>query len=91
MDQHEQPIPIASSSNGRVSGKPWKHQKAATVRSHLQPALKSNGFSNRMEKATKAQAIKKLQAELKDEKQAEIQKYELLNSVLLTLTVSILL
>jgi hypothetical protein len=44
-----------------------------------------------MEKASKAQAIKKLQAELKDEKQAEIQKYELPNSVLLTLTVSILL
>lgn len=30
-----------------------------------------------MEKASKAQAIKKLQVELKEEKQAEIQRYDL--------------
>lgn len=29
MDQHDSSIPIATSSNGRVSGKPWKHKKAA--------------------------------------------------------------
>ncbi|KAI0286979.1 hypothetical protein BGY98DRAFT_24689 [Russula aff. rugulosa BPL654] len=74
MDQQDSPIPIASSSNGRVSGKPWKSRKTPTVRSHLQPALKSRGFHDRMEKASKAQAIKKLQAELKEEKQTEIQR-----------------
>ncbi|KAF8271452.1 hypothetical protein EI94DRAFT_1720621 [Lactarius quietus] len=68
------PIPIASSSHGRVSGKPWKSPKTATARSHMRPALKSRSFSDRMEKATKAQAIKKLQTELKEEKQAEIQR-----------------
>jgi len=90
-------IPIAGSSHGRVSGKPWKSQKTATAyvlhilsssfclsylpsfhfsRSHLPPALKSKSFSDRMEKATKALAIKKLQAELKEEKEAEIQRCE---------------
>ncbi|KAH8998911.1 hypothetical protein EDB86DRAFT_3075961 [Lactarius hatsudake] len=68
------PVPIASSSHGRVSGKPWKSQKTATARSHLPPALKSKSFSDRMEKASKALAIKKLQAELKEEKEAEIQR-----------------
>lgn len=43
-------------------------------RSHLQPALKSKGFDDRMEKASKAQAIKKLQAELKEEKEAELRR-----------------
>jgi len=74
MDQQDPPdssIPIAGSSNGRLSRKPWKHQKSATARSHLQPALKSKRFDDRMEKASKAQAIKKLQAELKEEKEAE--------------------
>ncbi|KAI0002079.1 hypothetical protein BJV77DRAFT_34022 [Russula vinacea] len=91
MDHQASPILIASSSNGRVSGKPWKHSKSPTVcvlhpvsmslivmpfhvsRSHLQPAVKSS-FHDRMEKTTKAQAIKKLQAELKEERQAEIQR-----------------
>ena len=43
-------------------------------RSHLQPALKSKSFTNRMEQTSKALAIKKLQTELKEEKQAEIQR-----------------
>ncbi|EIM92715.1 uncharacterized protein STEHIDRAFT_89941 [Stereum hirsutum FP-91666 SS1] len=67
-----QPVPIASSSNGRTSGKPWKAPKAPTARSHLQPALKTKSWADRMEKTTKFLAIKKLQAELKDEKQAEV-------------------
>jgi len=95
MDQQGSPVPIASSSNGRVSGKPWKHEKTAircvlypmslclfslslldlhVSRSHMQPALKSTSFDDRMVKTTKAQAIKKLQVELKEEKQAEIQR-----------------
>jgi rRNA-processing protein CGR1 len=73
MDNHN-PIPIASSSHGKRSGKPWKLQKTPTARSHMQPALKSKSFSDRMEKASKALAIKKLQAELKEEKEAEIQR-----------------
>ncbi|KAI0271349.1 hypothetical protein BC834DRAFT_437684 [Gloeopeniophorella convolvens] len=67
-------IPIATSSNGRLSGKPWKQQKSATVRSHLQPALKSKSFGDRIEKTGKTLAIKKLQTVLKEEKQAEIQR-----------------
>ena len=43
---------------------------------HPQPALKSRSFGDRMEKASKAQAIKKLQAELREEKQAETQRCE---------------
>ncbi|KAH9985392.1 hypothetical protein BJV74DRAFT_878658 [Russula compacta] len=75
MDQQQDSaIPIATSSNGRASGKPWKHRKTATARSHLQPALKSKSFDDRMKKATKAKAIKKLQTELKEEKQADIQR-----------------
>lgn len=31
MDQQDSPIPIASSSNGRVSGKPWKTRKTPTM------------------------------------------------------------
>ncbi|KAJ6621596.1 hypothetical protein B0H10DRAFT_2016573 [Mycena sp. CBHHK59/15] len=65
------PIPLAPSANGRLSGKPWKPQKSATVRSHLQDGVKTKSWEDRMEKTKKAQAIKKLQAELKDEKQAE--------------------
>jgi hypothetical protein len=43
-------------------------------RSHLQPGVKSKNFGDRMEKASKTQAIKKLQAELKEEKQAEVRR-----------------
>ena len=50
-------------------------------RSHLPPALKSRSFSDRMERTSKALAIKKLQAELKEEKQAEIQRCEPLHSL----------
>lgn len=84
-------VPLAQSSGGRVSGKPWKAQKSATVyeavhyhldvhlnftprRSHLPEGVKTKGWQDRMEKTKKAQAIKKLQQELKDEKQAELQR-----------------
>ncbi|EAU92681.1 hypothetical protein CC1G_01726 [Coprinopsis cinerea okayama7 len=66
-------VPLAQSSGGRVSGKPWKLQKTATVRSHLQPGLRTK-FEERKEKETKAKALKKLQAELREEKQAEIDR-----------------
>ncbi|KDR85335.1 hypothetical protein GALMADRAFT_54227 [Galerina marginata CBS 339.88] len=83
-------VPIASSSNGRLSGKPWKAQKTATVcvvsglsinvvfillrRSHLPEGVKTKNWEDRMQKTQKALAIKKLQNELKDEKQAEFQR-----------------
>ncbi|THH18085.1 hypothetical protein EW146_g2847 [Bondarzewia mesenterica] len=64
-------VHLASSSNGRLSGKPWKTPKSATVRSHLQEAVKTKTWDDRMQKTKQAQAIKKLQEELKEEKQAE--------------------
>ncbi|KAI0068373.1 hypothetical protein BV25DRAFT_1818781 [Artomyces pyxidatus] len=83
-------VPLASSSQGRQSGKPWKLAKAPSVsvpfsplpcplspsrsRSHLQDAVKAKSWADRMEKTKKQHAINKLQAELKDEKQAEIQR-----------------
>lgn len=41
-------------------------------RSHLPNGVKTKSWQDRMEQANKAQAIKRLQQELKDEKQAEI-------------------
>ncbi|KAF8912995.1 hypothetical protein CPB84DRAFT_1742410 [Gymnopilus junonius] len=67
-------VQLASSSNGRVSGKSWKFAKSATVRSQLPEGLKTKKWEDRMAKAQKALAIKKLQSELKDEKQAELQR-----------------
>ncbi|KAH7912577.1 hypothetical protein BJ138DRAFT_769482 [Hygrophoropsis aurantiaca] len=64
------PIQIASTSNGRVSGKPWKALKTATVRSQSSEGHKTK-WDERMEKTKKDQAIKKLQTELKEEKDAE--------------------
>ncbi|GJE85751.1 similar to rRNA-processing protein cgrA [Phanerochaete sordida] len=66
-------IPIAPSSAGRVSGKPWKLQKAATVLSHLPEGVKTK-WEERMQKTQKEKAIKKLQTELKEEKEAEKQR-----------------
>ncbi|KAI0307750.1 hypothetical protein B0F90DRAFT_1621831 [Multifurca ochricompacta] len=74
MAVDQSPPPIASSSRGRISGKPWKDQKTATVRSNLQPTLKSRSFTDRIEKAKKAKAIKAFQVELREEKQAEIKR-----------------
>ncbi|KAH9898088.1 Cgr1 family-domain-containing protein [Cubamyces lactineus] len=67
-------VPLAQSSAGRVSGKAWKVPKAATVRSHLPDGVKTKKWEDRMEKTKKEQAIKKLQAELKQEKQDEIKR-----------------
>jgi len=67
-------IPLAQSSQGRVSGKPWKAPKTATVRSHLPRGVKTKTWEDRMEKTQKALAIKKLETELKEEKKAEIER-----------------
>ncbi|PBL01207.1 hypothetical protein ARMGADRAFT_1073507 [Armillaria gallica] len=66
------PIPLRASSNGRVSSKSWKPLKSATVRSLVSAGRKSKSWDDRMEKAKKAMSIKKLEKELKEEKQAEI-------------------
>jgi len=71
------PVALASSSNGRTSGKPWKSRKSATVRSHIPNGVKAKSWQDRMEKTKKEMSIKKLQTELKDEKQAEISRYGL--------------
>ncbi|KAM5530110.1 hypothetical protein V8D89_016219 [Ganoderma adspersum] len=84
------PRPLVQSSSGRVSGKGWKPAKSATVmfprslmlestpvqirRSHLPEGVKTKKWDDRMQKVKKEQAIKKLQAELKDEKLAQIQR-----------------
>ncbi|KAJ7706320.1 hypothetical protein B0H17DRAFT_1036723 [Mycena rosella] len=67
----ENPVALAPSASGRVSGKNWKQQKTATVRSHLQDGVKTKSWEDRVAQTKKAHAIKKLQTELKDEKQAE--------------------
>ncbi|KAF9244575.1 hypothetical protein BU15DRAFT_71543 [Melanogaster broomeanus] len=66
-------IELASSANGRVSGKAWKAAKSATVRSQSSVGHKTK-WQVRMEKTTREKAIKKLETELKEEKQAEKQR-----------------
>ena len=48
--------------------------RLVTRRSLLPDGLKTKKWEDRMEKTKKEQAIKKLQAELKDEKLSEIQR-----------------
>ncbi|KAF7306794.1 rRNA-processing protein [Mycena indigotica] len=55
---------------GRVSGRTWKPQQTATRRTHLQPGLKQS-WEDRIAQSTKLAAVKKLENELKEEKQAE--------------------
>ncbi|EIN14074.1 hypothetical protein PUNSTDRAFT_129717 [Punctularia strigosozonata HHB-11173 SS5] len=64
------PVPLASSAAGRVSGKPWKSHKSPAVRTHLPDGVKTS-FEHRMEKTKREKAIKQLQAELTEEKEAE--------------------
>ncbi|KAH9937165.1 uncharacterized protein B0H18DRAFT_189090 [Fomitopsis serialis] len=64
-------LPLTHSAAGRVSGKPWKQPKTATVRTLLPDGLKSKSWEDRMQKTQKEKAIKKLQAELSEEKRAE--------------------
>ncbi|KAF8516396.1 hypothetical protein JB92DRAFT_2910904 [Gautieria morchelliformis] len=65
------PVELRGSSGGRVSGKGWKHSKSATRRSHLPAGVKARTWEERMEKEKKEGAIKKLEQELKEEKNAE--------------------
>lgn len=56
-----------------MSGKPWKDRKPASKRTHLSEGLKTKSWDERMRKKTEAAAVKKLERELKEERQAEIQ------------------
>ncbi|KAJ7076573.1 hypothetical protein B0H15DRAFT_790404 [Mycena belliarum] len=66
------PIPLAPSASGRVSGKSWKTDKTATRRSYLQDGVKTKSWEDRVAQTQKAQAIKKVEAELRADKQADI-------------------
>jgi hypothetical protein len=44
-------------------------------RSHLPEGVRTKSWEDRMQKTQKALAIKKLQTELKEEKQAELQRF----------------
>jgi len=70
-EETRNPASLAASSAGRVSGKAWKQPKSATVRSHIQDGVKTKSWEERMQKTQKEKAIKKLQAELSEEKKAE--------------------
>ncbi|CCL98997.1 uncharacterized protein FIBRA_01005 [Fibroporia radiculosa] len=72
-DSHQEPspLPLATSSAGRVSGKAWKQPKSPAVRSHIPDGVKTKSWEDRMKKTQKEKAIKKLQAELSEEKKAE--------------------
>ncbi|KAF8445815.1 hypothetical protein L210DRAFT_3758014 [Boletus edulis BED1] len=66
-DQHKN---LAASANGRVSGKSWKLTKSATVRSQSSAGHKTKWHA-RIEKTKRDHAVRKLEVELKQEKQAE--------------------
>ncbi|PAV22282.1 Cgr1 family [Pyrrhoderma noxium] len=72
--QSIEPLALAPSAAGRESGKSWKSQKSASKRSHFQPNLKTTKWEARMEKDKAAAAMKKLERELKEEKQAELKR-----------------
>jgi len=64
---------LAASANGRASGKPWKLTKSAAVRTQSSVGHKTK-WHVRMEKTKAERAIKKLESELKQEKQTEKQR-----------------
>ncbi|CAO3647767.1 unnamed protein product [Cunninghamella blakesleeana] len=66
-------IPVAGTINKvtkRVSGKNWKLQKTATVRTQ-QPKSLRRSWEKRSEERKRIQTVKALEKQLKDEKQAE--------------------
>ncbi|KAG1749861.1 uncharacterized protein EDB91DRAFT_1244469 [Suillus paluster] len=73
LKMSEEPVPLTSSSHGRVSGKSWKAPKSATFRTQCSAGHRSK-FEERMQKTTKDSAAKKLETELREEKHAEKQR-----------------
>ncbi|KAF9787188.1 hypothetical protein BJ322DRAFT_706583 [Thelephora terrestris] len=64
------PISLQSSAAGKSSGKGWKDQKTPTVRSQQSEGHKTK-WQERMNKTKKDLAVKKLQQELRQEKEDE--------------------
>ena len=62
--------PLAASRNGRTPGKAHKATKSATRRSYLSQAVKT-GFEHRKQLEKKKAAIKGVEKEMKEEKDAE--------------------
>jgi len=67
------PVSLPSSVEGRASGKGWKDQKTPTVRSQQSEGHKTK-WQERMNKTKKDLAVKKLQRELREEKEDELRR-----------------
>lgn len=68
------PLEVAASKNGRTIGKAHKSGKAPVRRSYISDAIKTP-FAQRMEEEKKRQAVRALEKEMKEEKEAEKQMY----------------
>jgi len=67
------PVSLPSSVAGRASGKGWKDQKSPTVRSQQSEGHKTK-WQERMNKTKKDLAVRKLQRELREEKEDELRR-----------------
>ncbi|KAG0168245.1 hypothetical protein DFQ28_005213 [Apophysomyces sp. BC1034] len=61
---------LVDTQNKRVSGKSWKIQKTPTVRAQKAKSLRRT-WEKREEERTRLKAVKTLEKQMKDEKQAE--------------------
>ncbi|KIJ45145.1 hypothetical protein M422DRAFT_251338 [Sphaerobolus stellatus SS14] len=66
-------IELNTTANGRVSGKGWKLEKAATRRTQMSSGLKTP-YEERMDKTQREKSLKKLQLEMKEEKEGEVKR-----------------
>jgi rRNA-processing protein CGR1 len=67
-------LPLAPSKNGRTPGKAHKSAKVALRRSYISPSVKTP-FEKRREADKQREAVKGLEQEMKDETQAEKDRY----------------
>ncbi|WVR08229.1 rRNA-processing protein CGR1 [Kwoniella sp. DSM 27419] len=66
-------VSVAASKNGRTAGKAHKSEKTAKNRSYISESLKTP-FEKRREKDRQVEAMKTMEKELKDDKEAERQR-----------------
>lgn len=66
-------VDLANSRNGRTPGKAHKGAKSAVRRSYISPSIKST-FEKRKELEKRCEAVKGVEKEMKEEKQAEIDR-----------------
>lgn len=59
-------LSVAASHNGRVNGKHWKGERAATKRTQMPKSLKT-AFEKRREQDKAKAAVKAVEAEMRDE------------------------